>query len=186
MPLIYRLQKGSPLTIEEMDDNFRMLHERISLLEVRPAVAETFQEITVEGNHLTIKSSHGNTFGPFILPTVSFAPQGAWAKNKAYAAYDVVCYQEALYVCAAAHTSDVFGAEKEKWRLLLERPQRISAPVVDTKEASSLTLPLYEKAALPSNSSLGSLALVFEQDPYPSMIYGDGQGWRYVHNQKPL
>ena len=186
MTLIYRLQKGCPLTLEEMDDNFRNLHERLKVLEERPAMAETFQDIKVEGEHLTLTSSYGTTYGPFILPTVTFSPQGVWLQNKAYAVYDLVNHGEALYLCIRSHSSKEFTAEKEHWRLLLERPAGGGEAVATSQNAPLALLPAYEKETLPLAPSLGTLALIFGEDSFAQPIYGDGQGWRYVHNQKPL
>lgn len=120
MPIIYRKQKGSPLTIEEMDENFAQLERRLHDIETVPSLAEGIKEIKQQGDQLTIFGTHGSVFGPFILPKYLPNPRGSWLTNTRYAFGDWVNYKESLYFCSHGHTSESFEKETHFWTLLLE------------------------------------------------------------------
>lgn len=66
MPLTYRHKKGSPLTAEELDGNFKELEERIQTLENH--MGEILGKIELEGDQLSFIGSHGTNFGTVSLP----------------------------------------------------------------------------------------------------------------------
>ncbi len=68
MPLTYRNQKGAPLTVEELDSNFKELEGRIQNLENH--TGETIGKVELEGNQLTFMGSYGTIFGTVTLPKV--------------------------------------------------------------------------------------------------------------------
>ena len=74
MPLTYRHQKGAPLTVEELDGNFKELEARIQILENH--TGETLGKIELEGDQLSFMGSLGTHFGTFTLPKrdISQAP----------------------------------------------------------------------------------------------------------------
>ena len=65
MAIVYREEKGSPLTAAEMDGNFRALERRIIALEGERESPESIATITLEGDDLIITGTHGSTWGPF-------------------------------------------------------------------------------------------------------------------------
>lgn len=74
MTLTYRHQKGAPLTVEELDGNFKEIDNRLQQLENH--MGETLGKIELEGNQLSFMGSLGTHFGTFTLPKadVSQAP----------------------------------------------------------------------------------------------------------------
>lgn len=104
MPLTLRKNKGAPLLIEEVDQNFMYLEERILQLEQDTFVPETFDSFTVKNGQLEITGSSGNKFGPYNLqshPSV----QGMWKSNTNYAKGDLVQHKNTLYIVKNDHLS---------------------------------------------------------------------------------
>ena len=108
MSITYRKQKGSPLTIEEMDNNFLDIVKRLFELEKTPLCAEGIKEIVQEGDQITIKGTFGSSFGPFSLPKVLPQAKGKWKENVAYAFSDYVQYEQSLYICTKGNLSTSF------------------------------------------------------------------------------
>ncbi len=120
MAIVYRADKGAPLTSEEVDGNFRELAQRLAKLETVTPAAESIGKIQVSGDQMTIIGDRGTEFGKFRLPTVAMHPCGKWKSGVAYAKYDVVCQAACAYVCVQAHTSKEFDKECKYWEVLLE------------------------------------------------------------------
>lgn len=68
MAIVYREEKGSPLTAAEMDGNFAQLERRITALEAERESPESIASITLEGDDLIITGTHGSTWGPLQVP----------------------------------------------------------------------------------------------------------------------
>lgn len=68
MTITYRSEKGSPLTSDEIDTNFRELATRLTHLEDHTETAEGLDKIHLEGDQLTFTGTLGKTFGTFTLP----------------------------------------------------------------------------------------------------------------------
>ncbi len=117
MPIIYREHKGAPLTIQEMDGNFKALEERLEALEKAPLMAEGIKNIHQEGDQLKIESTEGRLFGPFQLPKYLPNPKGVWTSGEKYTWGDWVSHDKSLYFCIKGHASEVFA--KENWQELL-------------------------------------------------------------------
>ncbi|MER9355571.1 hypothetical protein NKI61_20075 [Mesorhizobium sp. M0514] len=71
---IYRRDKGSNLTPDEVDDNFEGHEERITELEDNPPVATGISNITVVGTQMTIYLADATVLGPYTLPQANFRP----------------------------------------------------------------------------------------------------------------
>ncbi len=71
MGIIYREEKGSPLTAQELDGNFRELEKRLSQLEETNETSEGIGNISYQNETLTITGSFGTDFGSFPLPNPS-------------------------------------------------------------------------------------------------------------------
>jgi hypothetical protein len=87
MALTYRDEKGSPLSAEEVDENFRTL---VTL--INSSVGDTgvgVANITQSGSTITIHLTDGSTQGPFDLPTAAFNDTGDWAAETAYSFLDL-------------------------------------------------------------------------------------------------
>lgn len=125
MTLTFRSEKGTTLTAQEVDQNFKELQRRLVRLEEDTFETDTFQDITQQGNQIFIHSTSGQTFGPFYLQIAPFAIKGQWAKQTSYQPNDFVQNEEALYVCTQTHTSDeTFAQDLENghWQLCFKAP----------------------------------------------------------------
>ena len=118
MPIVYREHKGAPLSVQEMDENFKHLDERLTALESGPLMAEGIKEIHQDGDQLIIEGTHGRRFGPFVLPRYLPNVRGEWTAGVRYAYGDWVSYKKALYFCKIAHVSADFAAQTECWKVL--------------------------------------------------------------------
>jgi hypothetical protein len=118
MPLVYRLEKGAPLTVEEVDGNFRDLEERLTVLEARTSTDEGIERITVEEGAMVIHAGHGRTWGPFALPR--FVPHywREWEAGSAYGLGDWLSHGGHLYLCIHTHVGRDFTADGAHWRKL--------------------------------------------------------------------
>ena len=122
MAIVYRKEKGSPLSLEEMDGNFRDLEDRLKAVEESPAAAEGIKEIKVEGEIMSIQGSHGTDFGSFKLPVYLPHNRGLWKKEQPYAIGDWVQFEKGLYGCEIPHRSEDFFTElkEKKWTQIYE------------------------------------------------------------------
>jgi hypothetical protein len=122
MPIIYRHDKGGPLTIEEIDGNFAYLERRLRTLETDGIRAESIAHIRQVGDVIEIIGTKGTPFGRFALPKVIPTPRGAWETATAYAVLDWVQKDRSLYTCVVPHRSNVFGDDLRagSWKTLME------------------------------------------------------------------
>lgn len=111
MPIVLRKEKGSALTIEELDGNFSDINQRLKTLETTPALAEGIGKIIQSGDQLTIAGTFGTLFGSFVLPKSFPNPRGDWKEESSYLVNDWVTFQGGLYVCVMPHKSKVFLEE---------------------------------------------------------------------------
>ncbi len=162
--MIYRTDKGAPLTIEEMDDNFRELEDRLKALETHLDSGEGIGKITAHGDALTITGTFGTDFGTFPLPKATLTPRGPWASETPYHSLDFVMYNQGVYCCLKDHLSTLWEHDAPLWQEILTLPK-------------PLPLPLYEKATLPSQDDLGKLALLIEETGITPLFF-DGKGWQ--------
>jgi hypothetical protein len=66
--------KGSNLTPPEIDGNFWELVQRLTALESDPPSPDEIDNITQNGDTITVHMQSGATFGPFTLPRPVFRP----------------------------------------------------------------------------------------------------------------
>lgn len=165
--ITYRIQKGAPLTVDEMDGNFKELEERLKILETHLNSSEGIGQILGQRDSLKITGTFGTDFGTFPLPKATFTPRGPWTPHTPYQALDVVSYNEGLYSCTQAHVSHTWEPNSTNFQEIL----RFSRP--------STTLPLYEKATLPEGETLGTLALLMEKEG-STLIFFDGKVWKHL------
>ncbi len=71
MTLIYREEKGMPLTVTEMDGNFRDLDERLKKLESYDPRTIPPLRVESEGHILIFKDQFGEIIGKCPLPIPS-------------------------------------------------------------------------------------------------------------------
>jgi heme oxygenase len=122
MTIVYRLQKGGPLTAAELDDNFRDLHQRLEVLEQSHAKAEVWRgRMDLQGEELIFLSPSADVLSRMRLPLPRLNPRGVWQTKQSYAAYDLVTTGKQVYVCVKAHeSSDVFMTDNDRWQMFLD------------------------------------------------------------------
>ncbi|MEI8295008.1 MAG: hypothetical protein WCG04_00595 [Alphaproteobacteria bacterium] len=122
MPIIYRHDKGGPLTIEEIDGNFAYLDRRLLALETDGIQSEGIAHIRQDGDIIEIVGTRGTSFGRFMLPRVIPNPRGAWEDDTPYAILDWVQNDRGLYACIVPHRAHVFADDLRSgfWKILME------------------------------------------------------------------
>ncbi len=102
--IIYRLVKGSPLTVTELDDNFHDVDDRITAIEDNPVEARSIDEITAVGSTLVILYTD-STEDTVPIPVMTLRGRGNWAPFTAYLPNDLVTANSVIYLILFAHTS---------------------------------------------------------------------------------
>ncbi len=111
--IVYRLVKGSPLTIAEFDGNFHDVDDRITSIEDNPPEARSIEDIIAIGSSLLIQYNDSTEDGPFPLPVLALRGRGDWAPSTSYLINDAVQANGIVYVVQYVHTSDLtFDAGK--------------------------------------------------------------------------
>lgn len=166
MPITYRHEKGSPLTSEEIDSNFKELEERLNALTDHQERGEGLGKIHVEGDQVHFMGTFGTDFGTFTLPKASLNPCGPWGPQTPYKQLDLVTSENALHCCIQSHVSTTWAQDRLYWKQAFNLPP-----------PPSMSLPLYEKASLPAVETMGKLALLLE-DEGPTLILFNGNTWQ--------
>lgn len=195
MPLTLRSEKQAPLTVEELDQNFKELSDRIERLEKGNFPIETLDKIRHEGQEIVFMSSQGRELGRCPLPVPALQGRGVWQKEAAYCPGDLVDYEKSLFLCRHHHIAQeapplegknwtllcCLASDKDKERLLQEDiPEGANAPgsFPNIKE-----LPLYERETLPK-PSLGKVGILLAPREKPKLIFSTGQNWEPVALEK--
>lgn len=176
MTIIYRHEKGAPLSSEEIDGNFKELEGRLKVIEETPTDGEGIGKIHLEGEHIKFTGTFGKDFGTFALPKPALNLCGPWSEKKTYRKLDLVSIHNALYCCTEDHMSTSWSQDHPSWKQVLTLPQAASQP---------LSLPLYEKATLPETESLGKLALLLE-DEGATPLFFNGKNWQQLMKGESL
>ena len=166
MSIVYRVEKGVPLTSLEIDGNFKDLDTRLKVVEEHPEAGEGLGKIQVQGDQMTITGTFGTDFGTFPLPKASLNPCGEWLSQALYHKLDLITAENKVYCCLKDHRSTMWEQDHFLWQEILSLPKPLSS-----------SLPLYEKATLPSEESLGKLAILMEEEG-PSLIFFNGKTWQ--------
>jgi hypothetical protein len=117
MSLIYRMEKGGPLTAQEVDDNFRQLDVRLKDLEQRNPERK-LNHIKLENDHIILYDQAGVEISRAKIPVISLNPRGHWQPYEAYARNDLITYQNVVHLCMRSHKPGDF--EEENWQLLFK------------------------------------------------------------------
>lgn len=119
MALVFREEKGAPLTIKEIDGNFRHLQKSVGDIAKAPPYVESVGKVEQEGDVLRVIGTLGTNLGEVRLP--KFRPQvnGEWVVNKNYLIGDWMRREGHLYQCLKTHKSKTFEADMAHWELVL-------------------------------------------------------------------
>lgn len=121
MTITYRNLKGAPLSADELDQNFRELHERVEQLEENLGLHTQggIAKITQDGADIIFESEAGESMGRLTLPSLYFRPRGLWGSQNDYLFYDLCLFEGKTYCCKRAHKSgDSFAETAGKWEVI--------------------------------------------------------------------
>lgn len=173
MPIIYRHQKGSPLTAEEVDGNFYDLASRLEILEQKNTQNESIIQVEQKGDQIEFMSNFGNILGQAKLPTLKYTLRGPWLPETSYAIQDVVTRNAQTWVCAMAHTSTP-EFNLNFWQLLLDASENLRSSSLPAQ------MPVFLKDTLPT-PVLGHVGVLVSPDKI-SFVYSDGVAWHSLKN----
>jgi len=88
MTLVYRTEKGAPLTPSEVDGNFHDLDDRVGTIEDNPVEPIAPVSISMTGNSFTMGLSNGETLGPITFTIPMPLWRGNWAPDTNYKEMD--------------------------------------------------------------------------------------------------
>ena len=177
MTILYRHQKGAPLTAEEVDGNFYELVSRLEALEQKATQNESIVKIEQKGDQLEFMSSFGNILGQFKLPTLQYTLRGKWTTGTSYASQDVVTRDAQTWVCTTAHTSTT-EFDANFWKILLDASENLKSPSLPSQ------MPIFLNDTLP-NPVLGHVGILVSPDKI-SFVYSDGNVWYSLQNSEKL
>lgn len=122
MSIIYRLEKGAPITSAELDGNFKELITRIEKLEERyvPKLL-TIERIELVGGDLCFYDTMQQVLAKIALPLPRLVARGEWQAQVPYSVSDMVAVAHKLYVCTQAHQSATsFVEDQTHWAVLID------------------------------------------------------------------
>ena len=131
MGIIYREEKGEPLTSADVDGNFRELEQRLRELEKLPATRGVHRVIQ-QKDTLVFEDAAGLELGKAKIPIIALNPRGTWKSKEDYAPNDVVTHENAAYLCLRHHKSEKFG--QGDWQVLFK-------PEFEKLEGGKVTVP---------------------------------------------
>ena len=181
MPVLYRHQKGAPLTADEVDGNFHHLVSRLERLEQKFIQNEFIARVEQEGDQLIIISNLENVLGQVKLPTLKYVLRGHWLPETSYAIQDVVTCKAQTWVCEHAHTSRA-EFDSDHWNLLLDASEDQQSPTNRQLSVLPSQMPIFLKDTLPM-PVLGQAGILVNSDKI-SFIYSDGVTWHLLKNSQ--
>lgn len=114
--ITYRLEKAEPLSVLEIDNNFRELEQRIKTLEGHA----TPTKLTIEQQEdVLIFKTNAETISHVVLPKFQPIFKGAWKQLTSYHIGCWVTTDQKLYACQSPHTSTQ-EFEPNFWQLIFE------------------------------------------------------------------
>lgn len=162
--ITYRTEKGAPLTIEEMDGNFKEIEARLKTLETHLESGEGIGKILMQGETITVMGTFGTELGAFPWPKASLTPRGKWSSQTPYQRLDVVTHNNSVYCCSQDHLSSLWEQDGHAWQEILTLP-------------TPPPLTLYEIATLPAQEEMGKQALLIDEHGI-NLIFFDGKRWQ--------
>ncbi|ARN84322.1 hypothetical protein [Candidatus Nucleicultrix amoebiphila] len=174
MPIIYRKDKGSPLSFEELDGNFLDLDKRLRSLECKEVYGEGIATISREGDQLVFKNSLGEKVGQCTLPMPILKATGPWKSDTDYCIHDLISHGQLTLLCIKSHrSSSRFEDHQHCWQTLVEG--------LTSAKTSFSMVGLCEKTTIPK-PSVGQLVCVIDEKPLKLLI-SDGTGWHQILTQ---
>lgn len=192
MTITLRSEKGAPLTIEELDENFKELNDRLIALEQGKFAVESLGSIDIEGQEIVFTSTLGRELRRCSLPAPALQGRGSWGKRQNYCQGDMVRFQDRVFFCRQNHTSDLSpDLDEDNWKALFdiqgsafqEFEQSSSGSIPERKEHLTGSLPLYEEETLP-NPTLGQIGVLLKKAKKPKLIFSNGKTWKTLLTDK--
>jgi hypothetical protein len=122
--MIYRSEKGSPLTMQELDGNFKELLAMIQELQQQriseKMLPESLKAVYQEGDKLMFEGTYSSDLGTVTLPTITPHIRGPWQKEEYYCVHDWVVFEHKTYACMTSHVADDFAKDMAQWRIVID------------------------------------------------------------------
>lgn len=122
--MIYRSEKGSPLSMQELDGNFKELFRMIQELHHQnmseKIIPESLKAVHQDGDKIMFEGTCGTDLGTVTLPTITPHIRGDWKKEEYYCVHDWVVFEHKTYTCIAHHVAENFAKEIAKWRVVID------------------------------------------------------------------
>lgn len=126
--MIFRSEKGSPLTIHEMDGNFKELY--LDLQKIKDQLNENHQQkierkqsrftLKQKGRVIEISEENQGVVGDITLPMTKPHVRGIWEEGSSYKVFDWIYEKGKIYSCIASHTGKSFKEECDFWEIVLD------------------------------------------------------------------
>lgn len=122
---------GSDLGAVQVDLNFWNIAQAVLALEAAQTLTVSIDYITqpTGGNQFFVVLTNHQVLGPFTIPTSQWNPRGNWQPNTAYAPFDTVGFDGALYLVmvqvtsAATFSPNATVGSTQVYALILSAPQ---------------------------------------------------------------
>ncbi|MGN6671066.1 MAG: hypothetical protein ACTHJ4_05970 [Candidatus Nucleicultricaceae bacterium] len=166
MTLTYRLEKGSALSYAELDQNFKILEDRIADLSAQIQSKNMPKlSIQMDGLDLVVEDQFDRTLARLSLPIPQFKVRGTWQAETLYQPLDIVSQKGIAYLCRVTHRSSDFKFDQEKFSIFCNplefcKPELVGAGASNTS-SSTLQLPMYSASSLPK-PSVGQLVCIVQ------------------------
>lgn len=201
MPIIYREEKGAPLTITELDGNFRFVAEKLDEHEEQISHISGVASVTNEAEELIFRNIAGDELYRLSIPIPQFAFTGEWESGMAYIYGNIISKLGAKYVCLRPHTSADWRAESEHW-LCIDSSASSGTPAhsamaaaasasergAAAREATTLLtkLPIFPVESLPEPQIGARIIVAIGADPGFLLGLGTPRGWVNATTHEPL
>lgn len=179
MTITLRRIKQAPLSIDELDDNFAELDERLIKLEKLLKQQEPIAEIVQEENTLKFNSSSGQEIGRVIFPPQLLRYKGIFNQNTRYEKGDLIIHKNKVYQAICITTIDM-PFKSEEWNLVLEM-ETLSEKNVSNSSVSS-AIPKYLESELPKPIP-GDLVISITNDG-AKLLIGQEKEWLCLTSKK--
>lgn len=196
MAIVYRLEKGSPLTVAEIDNNFRELEMGLRRLEEKAIEPLRGLRFRVEGVQMIIEIEGGDILQRIDLPVISFKHKGEWVAGDVYVANDIVTKAGGVFICSRSHSATHWEADTAYWAVLmapfewglesrrdLGRASAAAEAGTGSREGRWPTLPIFSRSEMPA-PTLGQQGYVAQPDGTLHLVYANGTQWRLQHNHE--
>lgn len=179
MTITLRRTKQAPLSIDELDDNFEELDNRLNKLEKLLKEQETIAEIVQEGSALKFNSLSGMEIGRANFPPQMLRYKGIFNQSIRYEKGDLIIHKNKVYQANCTTTIDK-SFKSEEWNLALEIETLGEKSM--SRSSPSSTVPKFLESELPKPIP-GDLIISITNDG-AKLLIGQEKEWLCLTSKK--